>query len=140
MAGTTLEQITDKIQSIIRASIPDIKKAPDKPPETSAVFPYAISLPGDGSWRVQSQGWREAQHRVITEIHVARGILPKDVDRALPLHEKFVEAIFSDPSLGGLVEGVLSIDYTFGWLDWGDEKEVHLGWRFTSTVVIQPVG
>lgn len=114
-----------------------IKEAPNYAPEAMNQFPFSVSYATSGTWAIPSGGWKKGLHTIITEIHIARGILPKAIETAMPYCESFPNKIFSDPKLSNTVDTVNEIRYTFGFLSWAGEKEVHIGWKFEIDLKMQ---
>lgn len=114
-----------------------IKEAPAYAPEAINQFPFVVSYAARGTWTGQSGGWKKGIHTVITEIHIARGILPKAIETAMPYCESFPNKLWGDPKLSTTVDTINEIRYTFGFLSWGGEKDVHIGWKFEIDMKIQ---
>lgn len=109
-----------------------VKAAPANPPEAINQFPFSVCYPRTGRLTLQSAGWGIYLHTVICEIHVARLLLPQAVAQAAPYIELFAGALIADPKLNGTVVTVNELRYTFGWLEWADDR--HIGVRFELDV------
>lgn len=121
-----------RIQTIARGLV-GMVEAPEYPPETMLQFPFALTYYRQGNTTLMS-GWRKGLHTVFCEIHLARQLLPSTIKSAMPFYERFMAAIEDDPTLGGTVSTVVSpINHTFGWIEYGDQGNKHLGWRFEVT-------
>lgn len=137
----TLEQAADALMGLIRANIPAIKTAPDKPPDNASLFPFAATWPGRGRITEHSPGTSKHVATLILEIHVARKDLQRAVDAVFPFVDD-VRRLLVDtanvrlPDAAALptVDTLLlsdrtgGITWTFAELDWADVKT--LGWRF----------
>ncbi len=135
-----------RIQTLA-AAIVGITEAPANPPEGIAQFPFIVTYPESGyitevTWST-TPGASSAMgfHTVVTEIHVARQILPKDVAKAIPFGELFWKKVGADPTLNGIVETIAPVDeempYRFGRLTWAGEE--HIGYQIRTSFVINMV-
>ena len=106
-------------------SLSGVKAAPASPPEAMSQFPFAVCYARSGTLRQTSAGWATYLHTLICEIHVARQMLPRAVEQAMPYIELFAAKLIADPTLGGTVSTVVAVRYLFGRLSWGSEE--HLG-------------
>jgi len=120
------------------ATLPGIKAAPSEPPEGMGQFPFAVTYPKNGSFRLESAGFGTYLHTLICEIHVARVILPRAISQTIPYIESFIQIVLSDPQLGGTVTSANVIRYEFGRLVWAGEE--HIGVRFEVDVKILQEG
>ncbi len=113
----------------------NIKAAPDNPPEAMNQFPFAVTYPGDVA-ATPAAGWYDGTFTIITEIHWTRQNLPTAVRQSVDAWNAFVLKIVNDLTLGGNTLGVNELRGKFGFLQWGDQKDVHIGWRFELDVQI----
>lgn len=132
-ALTTLDTIIKAIQGMAGA-MDGMRPgtAPDYPPDQIAAYPFAITYASSGLWKWTAYQVITGLHDIICEIHIARIDLPRDVERAMPYGERFVKAVFDDPTLSaafnsGAVMGPIS--YTFGLLGYFGQSTI--GWQFT---------
>jgi len=109
-----------------------IKAAPTNPPESANQFPFAVSYPRTGRAEFASAGWANYFHTLFCEIHISRQLLPQAIATALPYAELLPSAIMADPTLGGTVNEVREVRYTFGRLEWGGVDTI--GFRFEIDV------
>jgi len=127
----TLQDAIEAIQTHALA-LSGMKEAPSYAPEKLSDFPFAVSFPGRGSWgRVTDR--KKGLHTIITEIHVARKDMARDLKLVMPYSELFPNAVLGDPTLGGDVDTVIEMRYTFSALNWDEETQT-VGWRFETDV------
>ena len=107
-----------------------IKEAPDYAVESINQLPFVITYPASGNVIIPSAGWKKGLHTVITEFHFNRAILNKSIEQAMPYFDLFANSLGNDPTLSGNVDTINRINYTFGFLAWDGETNVHIGWRF----------
>ena len=127
----TLQQAIDRVQALVGA-ISGIREAPDEPPETMAVFPFAVAYVTGGRWDSISAGWAIGYHTIALELHVSRVDLPRDVQEAMAYSESVANALIGDITLNDTVETITSINYTFGPIGWATVPT--LGWRYEIEV------
>jgi hypothetical protein len=113
-----------------------MKEAPNYAPEAINQFPFTVTYPARGVWERHSD-WKKGLHTVVTEIHIARQVLPKAIETAMTYENTFPNKIWSDPKLSNTIDTVNEIRYTFGFLAWGGERDAHIGWRFEIDMKIQ---
>jgi hypothetical protein len=104
----------------IAGGLAGIRQAPTNPPESSAMFPFAVSYAKSGTETPQSAGWSVSLHTLVCEIHCQRSNLPLSVAQALPLYELFAAAVLADPTLAGTVQTTNQLRYTFGGMKYAD--------------------
>ena len=127
----TLQEAIDRVQALVGA-LSDIREAPDEPPETMAVFPFAVAYALRGRWDFPSASWAIGYHTIILELHVARVDLARDVQQSMAYSESIPNALIGDITLNSTVDTITSISYTYGPLGWGDVKT--FGWRYEIEV------
>ena len=113
----------------------NIKAAPDNPPESINQFPFAVTFPGDVD-ATPAAGWYDGKFTIVTEIHWTRQNLPTAVKQSVNAWNSFVLRICNDLTLGGNVLGLDAVRGKFGFLQWADQKEAHIGWHFEFDVRI----
>ena len=131
----TLEEAATELMTLIGA-VTDMKAAPDKPPESINMFPFAITYPVSGL--IIQEGYK-AYRNVATlslEVHMSRTNLPTDVDALYPFLER-ISDVLMDPdnaTLSSKVDTIVAdeesggVAWTFGELDWGGTTTI--GYRF----------
>lgn len=133
----TIADAIDYIQTTIISNLSGIRKAPNRPPEKLSHFPYFVCFPQQGVIeRDYSAGYQKENHTLIGELHVARKDLPRDVSGTIPFLRSITSALQDDPTLGGNVNNLGNIDYSFSTLNWSDEKTI--GFQFTIPVTQSP--
>jgi hypothetical protein len=121
----------------IAGSVTGVRVAPDYAPENLNIWPAAIAFPESGTITSESDAWYIGLHNLILELHVARGDLPKVLEKIIPLGEDVYEALLADPTLGGTVSTYGDLTYEFGPMEYGSPPgaAATFGWRFTLTDV-----
>lgn len=127
----TLPNALANIQTLV-LGIGGIRSAPNKVTEGANVFPFAVSYMRSGRLELPGAGYGRHFHIIYTEIHVARQILPKAISLATSFIEPFFAAVIADPNLGGSVQEIIGVRYTFGRLEWSGMET--LGMRFELDV------
>ena len=110
-----------------------MKEAPIDPPESANQFPFAVSYVRNGSWHVESAGFSHAFVTLVTEIHLARNILPLDIVAALPFFEPFLRKLLADQTLNATVDNIGNVDFSFGPMEYGEQAGIPfatIGWQF----------
>ncbi len=136
---TLLQDAINEIQLEV-LQLEEVKQAPEgeKLPESMGAFPFGVTYPRSGQEEFPSAGWVKAMHTVFTEIHVSRVILPAALKLSVPMEEEFITRLRRNPTLSGTVDTIrMPIVYSFGRLDWGTVRDVHLGYRFEITFKIE---
>ena len=123
------------------SGISGIKQAPAQAPEAMGDFPFAVTYPRQGHFTLQSSAFQLEYPSLFSELHLPRVSLPDAIAAALGYHESFKDALLADITLGGVVHtiapGAAQIDWIFGYLAWGGDKEAHLGFRYTIDVKLK---
>lgn len=130
----TVEAVVDAVTTMT-GGLTGIRQAPTDPTETANAFPFAVTYSGGGSYLPFGLGkaLTRGVHRIVTEIHVARKDLPRDVAALIPFPDRYLAALQADYTLSGAIINIEGLDYDFGALQWGGLDT--LGWRFTLTAV-----
>lgn len=132
MTTYTPQDAIARIQTIAR-NLAGMVEAPEYVPESVNQFPFAMTYYRQGNTTLMI-GWRKGLHTVFCEIHIARQILPRALETAMPFYERFMAALEDDPTLGGTVSTIVSpVNHTFGWIEFGSQDNKHVGWRFEIT-------
>ena len=124
----TLQQVIDQIQDAVGA-LSGIRAAPDEPPESLNVYPFALAYSRDG-FHEQRQGKMVGTHNIVVELHVARKDLARDIATAMGYAKSVPDAIFAaqeDGSIAG-ASWLGRISYTFGPMAWAEQPTI--GFRF----------
>jgi hypothetical protein len=109
------------------AGLTGIKLAPTSPPESTAVYPFAVCYARLGQETPQSSGWSIGLHTLVCEIHLSRANLPVAITAALPYYELFRSAVLGDPTLTGTVQAVNQLRYEFGAMKYAGVETI--GWQ-----------
>jgi len=124
----------------LEAALSGVKRAHDETPESLAEMPAFINYPRRGTITPgDPPGQIKGLHTIVSELHIARGILPEAESVARPFISSFpikVADDFNDGKLNGTVDALLEIRYEYGQLPWG-EKEIHMGIRFETDVKLK---
>jgi hypothetical protein len=111
-----------------------VKAAPDKPPEGTGAFPFAVSYERSGTMVLRSANFADDLATIFTEVHVSRQILPVAINTAMALRDPFLVSIRDDPTLGGSISTVREVRRTFGRLEWGGIETI--GYRFEIDIKV----
>jgi hypothetical protein len=127
----SLETVIAQVQTYV-ATLTGIRKAPSQPPEQMNAFPFAISYPSSGTWRMAPAGSKTGLHNIAIEIHVMRKDLPRDFDKAMDYSDILPNLLFlklkDDNKWNFTIDTFGAISYTFGPLGYGGVDT--LGFRF----------
>lgn len=115
----------------VALKVKDIRQAHAEPPEKLSAFPCSLTFPLAGSISLES-GFTEEEHTFVTEIHVARKNLGRDVEKLQPVLRDFAVAVANSNNLDWLVTAIRGMRYTFGELGYGTDKT--FGWRIETDV------
>ena len=129
----TLEAAIANLQAKALA-LPGMLAAPETPPESVDVYPFAVSYERSGSLQLRSATFADDLATIFTEIHVSRQFLSLAIQTAMSFRDPLLKAILADPKLGDSVSTVLAIRRTFGTLVWGDIDTI--GYRFETDVKV----
>lgn len=109
----TSRAVVQAIAAKARA-ITGMRAAPDNPPDSIAVYPFAVTYFFRGSWYGADASWGEGKATYACDVHLAR---TPDTGRQL---ETFAEmprtlalAILSDETLGGACTSVTDVRCQF---------------------------
>ena len=127
----TLPDAIAAIQAKV-ATIEGIQSAPTAPPESTAVYPFAVCYARLGQETPQSSGWSIGLHTLVCEIHLSRANLPVAITAALPYYELFRSALLADPTLAATVQSTNQLRYEFGVMEYAGVKT--LGWKIQVDV------
>lgn len=132
---TTLRDTLVQLMTVIEA-VQGIRKAPVDPPETMAVFPFAVGYVETGVWKIGPPEIMTGLHNVALEVHVSR---EQDLAHAVKDVMRFSDSV-PNAILLAFKNGTLTtlqtfgdITYTFGPLGWGGIATV--GFKFVITQV-----
>ena len=127
----TIDTYTDIVTQLQRyaATLPGMRQAPAKIPETPGEFPFAVSILRRGDWRVAPAGVMASLPATFaTQIHLARRDAPNDYATATPLGPLYAELLWQNPTLAGLVSTINAVRGRFVFLEYGGTATV--GWDF----------
>jgi hypothetical protein len=125
---TRLGDAYKQIQTVA-AGISGVKSAPQDVSELDGGFPFIVTYPRTGEFKLHSAGVQNDLHAAYTELHVSRALLGAGIDQAVEIAEAFADALWADPKLGGKVQSLNKISYEFGGLSWAGIDTI--GFRFT---------
>jgi len=129
----TISGAVSDIQSSVGA-LSGMRHAPSYPPDSTAIFPFAVSYISRTSSTQRSIGNRMYQYTITTEIHVARKDMARNVETINAYPELFSAAIWADPTLGANVDTVISCSGQLSASQWGGIDT--LAWVFETVVKI----
>ena len=123
-------------------SIDGVNSAPDYPPESPGAYPFAVTYERRGRLAGRSFGFGDEIALLFSELHVARTMLPRDIQAVMPFRDQFIALLIADPTLGGTVSTITpeGVSWTFGRLGWGQESTSQepntIGYRFEIEVKV----
>jgi len=143
----TLDDVCKQLQTVAgsltlnpKASGDSELVAPEYAEEHISQGAFAVSYPRSGEIDADQLPATKGLHTIWTEIHFPTTVLELTLPAAIPVVEQFAKAALADPTLAGTCDTIVGpITYTFGRLDWGGEKENHVGIRFMTVVKIRAV-
>lgn len=113
---STLQQAIAAIQNIA-AALSGMRAAPAYAPDSINQFPFAVSYPAHGS--VGGTDFHQARYTIVTEIHVSRRDLPRDMATLMPYVELFTQAVLASPTLGLSATALAgTIEFDFAVMEW----------------------
>lgn len=121
------------IQTLV-AALSGMRSAPAQPPDSAGAFPFGVSYIGAVEVNQASLTQRTHIFTIITEIHVARKDLPRDVAKLDPYPTAFPDAIWDAPTLSGAVDTVLGVVGQLIPSSWGGVDT--LCWQFNTRIKI----
>jgi hypothetical protein len=113
----TFASACDRIMAICRTQT-WIMQAPDDPAAAAVQFPFAAVFPGTGTSKLLASV-RQDLHTVHLEIHWTFRDLPRNTGDAKDHIDDILNVLWSDPTLAGKVDTIVSIEYDFGPMTWG---------------------
>lgn len=122
----------------LMAQVEGVQQSPDVPPEKASDFPFVAVYPGDGQASSYAMGaLKKLLTYLVVEIHVTRRDLAADMTKVIPLLERALDKLMSDPTLGGNVQTIIMtadqpITYTLAGMSYGGMDTI--GWRVTLRI------
>jgi len=134
------DAIADIQTKVLALTIVTINSAPTNPPEAlTGAYPFAVTYPSDVDYDFKMGGIGRGDNNITTQIHWTRQNLPTAIAAARPVEREFMKKLFADPTLSRTVVAIKHIHGKFGFLQWADKEDIHIGWDFTITVAIREV-
>ena len=127
----TIDTYTDIVTQLQRyaSTLPGMRQAPAKIPETANEFPFAVTILRRGDWQIAPAGVMASLPATFaTQIHLARRDAPEDYSRATPLGPLYAETLWTNPTLAGLVSTINAVRGRFVFLEYGGVATI--GWDF----------
>ena len=121
-----LSEVLSYTQAKMRA-LDGVEEAPDDAPEQMVQFPFVVTLPRTATITRESPQM-QGLYTIYVEVHVGRQVLSSAIATALPFGDSIPNALWADPKLGGNVDSITEVRFTFGRVEWGTEQ--HIGYRF----------
>lgn len=122
-----------RIQTIM-SGVEDMRAAPTQPPDSPNVFPFAASWIGAVETTQPSATLRIRLFTVVTEIHVARKDMARDVAKINPFATSVPDSIWADTTLDGAVDTILTCNGALAPSSWAGVET--LAWQFLTRVKI----
>jgi len=123
-----LEDAIKAVQELVM-EIPGINAAPEYPPESVNIFPFAAGFAGSGAWEFGVAGEKKGMHNIRLQVFVSRKNLPTDIEAVTPFGELVSSKLMNNLTLHGYASTFRRISYRFGPILWNDVDMV--GWDFT---------
>ena len=111
-----------------------MRQAPAHPPDSAGAFPFGVSYIGAVNVEQTTLTHRTRIFTVVTEIHVARKDLPRDVAKLDPYPTAFPDLIWDNVTLSGAVDTVQGVVGQLVPGSWGGVDT--LAWTFNTKVKI----
>ncbi len=110
-----------------------VRGAPDYPPEDINVVPFAVTYMSSARHEIGSAGRMTSFFNLVTEIHVSRKDLPRDIAGVIAYADSFPAALRDDPTLGGAITAIVGpVLSLFTPMEWNSIKTI--GFQFTTQV------
>lgn len=103
----------------LAAALSGVRSAPTKPPESPSAYPFAASYIGAVETTKPSATLTISVYTIVTEIHISRKDLGRDIDTLNAYPTAFTAAIWGDPTLAATVDTVLTCTGLYTPLEWG---------------------
>jgi hypothetical protein len=133
----TLDDVIKQLTSVAEG-LSSVEAGDSYAKATYNVSVFAVSYPFEGNIDAEQIPATRGLHQIITEIHITTKTLENALPLSIPIIEEFAKAVMADPTLGGTCDTVVGpIEYKFGYLNWGGQKDNHVGPRFFTTVKIR---
>lgn len=118
----SLQDAIYEIQSAIR-TVQGVKSAPNEPPDNTESYPIAVTVPGNGTYMVESHGSQRGLHNVEIQLHVKRKDLPIDMRTATPFIDRIVDKLFFERQASNFstFDTFGDITYEFTTFKWGEQ-------------------
>lgn len=130
--ATELEDILAQLATI-EAAITGVAAAHEMTPEALGSLPAFTNQPIAAESHLSAGKLCKGLYTIRSTLWVARGDLKVAENTARPFLNRFEDAIFTDPTLGGKCETVVGpIRATYGTMLWAETP--YIGWTFDLTV------
>jgi hypothetical protein len=115
---STTQDVIAHVQKTIRA-LAGIGAAPDYPPDSLNVFPFALAYQGASEYKYNTPDDMKTLATIEVEIHFSRQDLSAAIKRAMQYADSIPAALLADTTLGGtcstfeLIEssGIIPLNY-----------------------------
>lgn len=131
--GKSIIAAVAEIQRVV-GLLEGMRAAPDAPPEQINVYPFALSYIGQCEVSKSSAHHTIRIFTIVTEIHVARKDLPRDIAKLNAYPTSVPDALWADPTLGETVDTLLSCQGAITPMEYGGVQT--LAWVFQTRVKI----
>ena len=102
--------LSDIYQEIVNElkNLPDLRRVPDKPPDSNNQFPFAFVVVNAGEITMASEGFYTALYDINIELHIERKDLPRSYGTAINLMQDIPEQLLS-----GLINNRFTAGFTW---------------------------
>lgn len=129
----TLDAAIKALQAVVGA-IEGIRAAPEYAPDRLPPGIFSVALPESGSYIVSPAGVLRGLHNIQLYVICPRVDLPKTLQAIIPLGDTVANELQNDPTIGGAVQVIGAIDYSFSTsinLGSADTPAWYSGWVFS---------
>ena len=132
--------LDDAIQQLtaLAGALTSVESSDEYAKEAYNTRVFAVSYPREGTIDAEQLPATKGIHIIITEVHFQTTMLETALESSIPIIEEFAKTALADPTLNGTCDTIVGpIEYQFGLLSWGGQKENHVGPRFFTKVKIR---
>ena len=134
MTVYTVQDAIAAIQDEVSA-ITTLRLKPDYAPEIISVFPAIITYARSGKAITGEFGIAEYRHNIVSEVHIPRKDLARDLTTLMPFIEDVIEELtLGDTALGAIIEEFDQITYEVGPSKYADTDTLMI--RFVITNIL----
>ena len=104
------------------------------PPEAVADYPFSVTFARSGESEIKPAGTIRDLDTLVLQIHVGRiAELNEEIVKLMKYSDDVQMLLWNSHTLGGTIDTIRAIRYTFGPLNWGGQQ-LTIGWEFEIDV------